>query len=212
MESFLSTREFLSFCARKKLPSILYKVDFEKAFNTVDWCFLVNLLIKLGFPPRWLSMMLDTLHSSLSAVRVNGSLLGFFNHKRGLHQEDPLSPMLFMFMADLLNRFLTIVQQLMPQHAFLPPETIQYVDDTVIIVEAHPTTLRMVKRILTVFSTLSGLKINRAKSTFVPITAPNEFVQTIGDIDNLHHHSSQSNTWGCHLPLKNQGALIINPC
>lgn len=52
MESFLVAREFLTFCSTRKLPAILYKVDFEKAFDTVDWCFLTNLLIERGFPPK----------------------------------------------------------------------------------------------------------------------------------------------------------------
>lgn len=52
MESFLVAREFLTFYKTQKLPTILYKVDFEKAFDTVDWCFLTNLLIERGFPPN----------------------------------------------------------------------------------------------------------------------------------------------------------------
>lgn len=49
MESFLAAREFLNLCSKRKLSAILYKVDFEKAFDTVDWTFQVNLLIERGF-------------------------------------------------------------------------------------------------------------------------------------------------------------------
>ena len=52
MESFLVTRELLALCSKQKLSAILYKVDFEKAFDTVDWCFMTNLLIERGFPPK----------------------------------------------------------------------------------------------------------------------------------------------------------------
>lgn len=55
----------------------------------------------------------------------------------------------------------------MPQHVFLLPEVIQYVDDTLIITEANPTTLKRINRILEVYSDLTGLKINRAKSTLI---------------------------------------------
>lgn len=48
IESFLVARELLCASYQNKTPSILYKVDFEKAFDMVDWCFLANLLIERG--------------------------------------------------------------------------------------------------------------------------------------------------------------------
>ncbi|XP_078174446.1 uncharacterized protein LOC144568092 [Carex rostrata] len=73
MESFLVAREYLSHCQRRNIPSILYKVDFAKAFDTVDWCFLTNLLVERGFPPRWLSAITNVLiTSSLSVKNLAG--------------------------------------------------------------------------------------------------------------------------------------------
>ncbi|XP_078165205.1 uncharacterized protein LOC144559911 [Carex rostrata] len=103
MESFLVARELLNFISKNKIPSILYKVDFAKAFDTVDWCFLVSLLIERGFPPRWLSAVLNVLQTSSSTIRVNGSITDYFDHKRGLRQGDPLLPMLFILVTDSLN-------------------------------------------------------------------------------------------------------------
>lgn len=64
--------------------AILYKVDFEKAFDMVDWSFMTNLLIESGFPLKWLAAVLGIMHSSASVVRVNGSITCYFSHRRGL--------------------------------------------------------------------------------------------------------------------------------
>lgn len=148
MDSFIAAREFLIHCKSRKLPAVLYKVDFEKAFDTVDWCFLINLLIERGFPPRWIAALLTILQSSTSAVRLNGNITRAFQHRRGLRQGDLLSLMLFILVADSLNRFLSNTEQAMPPHAQLAPQTIQFTDDTVIIAEAHPLTLRIITRVL----------------------------------------------------------------
>lgn len=83
MESFMVAREFLSSCSKRKIPSIFFKVDFEKAFDSVSWCFLTNLLIERDFPPRWVSVVLLILKSSSSAIQVNENLTNFFQHRRG---------------------------------------------------------------------------------------------------------------------------------
>ena len=89
MESFLSARELLNYCDKKKLPAILYKVDFQKAFDTVDWCFLINLLIERVFPPRWTLAILSILQSSTSSIRVNRAQSRLFIHKRASDREIP---------------------------------------------------------------------------------------------------------------------------
>lgn len=68
MESFIAVREIMSFYHNKKFPAIMYKVDFEKAFDIVDWCFMISLLIERGFLPRWLSAIMELLRTSKSAV------------------------------------------------------------------------------------------------------------------------------------------------
>lgn len=55
---------------------------------------------------------------------------------------------------------------------YLPPQLIQYADNTIIIAESHPTTLKVLSLVLSIYESLTGLCINRAKSAFVPIALP----------------------------------------
>jgi Reverse transcriptase (RNA-dependent DNA polymerase) len=51
MQTFISTREILVHLAKHKIPSIFIKVDFQKAFDSISWDFLIEVLRARGFPP-----------------------------------------------------------------------------------------------------------------------------------------------------------------
>lgn len=107
--------------------------------------------------------------------------------------------MLFILVADALPRLLRLANQTLPLPIFSQPKPIQFADDTVIVCESHPKTLKVVALTLTVFEELTGLRINRSKSTFVPIATPTRYVQVIERI--LGTQSSQLPIRYLGLPL-----------
>ncbi|KAJ3691188.1 hypothetical protein LUZ61_020352 [Rhynchospora tenuis] len=155
MESFLVARECLSFFHKKKNPC------------------------KRGFPPLWIASLLRLLRSSSSSIKINGEFTEYFFHKRGLRQGDPLSPLLFIIVADVLQSFITNAAPLNLGPIIIPPRALQYADDTVIIMEAIPRNLLIIKEILTNFASLTGLHINDSKCSFVSIAIPPAAVQTV---------------------------------
>ena len=88
------------------VPGLLCKLDVEKAFDHVNWGFLLQLLVRSGFSAKWRQWIFfypSTIHFS---ILINGSPCGFFESSRGLRQGDQLSPLLFVLVMEALGRML----------------------------------------------------------------------------------------------------------
>ncbi|GKA12844.1 RNA-directed DNA polymerase, eukaryota [Tanacetum coccineum] len=95
--------ELLSWCKRKKKQAMIFKVDFEKAYDSVRWDYLMDVLHAFGFGPNWCKWISGTLSSSMASVLVNGSPSSEFPLFRGLKQGDPLAPFLFILIMESLH-------------------------------------------------------------------------------------------------------------
>jgi hypothetical protein len=87
-------------------PFCAYKLDLSKAYDRVDWVFLEEVMHKMGFSCRWIQWIMSCVTTVRYSVKFNGALLEAFSPTRGLHQGDPLSPFLFLFVADGLSALL----------------------------------------------------------------------------------------------------------
>ncbi|GKC62400.1 RNA-directed DNA polymerase, eukaryota, partial [Tanacetum coccineum] len=78
--------EVLQWCRRKKKHALIFKVDFEKAFDSVRWDFVDDVLNKFGFGERWRTWIQSCLRSSRGSILVNGSPTEALQFFRGLKQ------------------------------------------------------------------------------------------------------------------------------
>lgn len=84
----------------------MLKLYFEKAYDMVDWNFLLEVLYKKGFEARWISWIKGCISSTSFSILINGKLHGRFKASGGLHQGDPLATFLSVLVADVLSRML----------------------------------------------------------------------------------------------------------
>ncbi|GJU95114.1 RNA-directed DNA polymerase, eukaryota, reverse transcriptase zinc-binding domain protein, partial [Tanacetum coccineum] len=79
---------------RRKL--MMFKVDFEKAYDSLSWEFLFEVMNKMGFTINWFTWVKATLASSRASMLLNRAPTEEFDIQRGLRKGDPLSPFLFV--------------------------------------------------------------------------------------------------------------------
>ena len=151
--------------ARKcKKELILFKVDFEKAYDSIDWNYLNEVMLKMGFPTLWRKWIKECVGTATTSVLVNGSPTYEFSLGNGLRQGNPLSPFLLLLAAE---GFHVLMESLSVNNLFtgykvgrrdsMGVSHLQFSDDTLILGEKSWVNMRA---ILLLFEDLSGLKVN----------------------------------------------------
>lgn len=136
-ENFRAVQLSAKLLCRNKKPSALLKIEIAKAFDTVNWSFLFQLLEHLGFSHRWINWMSLILSSASTKIILNGTLGRRICHARGLRQGNPLSPLLFVIAMESINALIRTAENsglLGPLDCKVKERAFFYADDTVIFV------------------------------------------------------------------------------
>ncbi|GJZ50150.1 RNA-directed DNA polymerase, eukaryota [Tanacetum coccineum] len=163
---------------------MIFKVDFAKAYDSVRWDYLMEVLQAFGFGPNWCKWVRGTLSSAMASVLINGSPSEEFAFYRGLKQGDPLAPFLFILIMESLHLSFscTVSDGLFTGLRLTDSMTIShlfYADDAVFIGEWSDSNMENIVKILNCFFLASGLKINMQKSHIMGVGVADVLIQQV---------------------------------
>jgi hypothetical protein len=185
-DNFILVQQTARALHHQNSPQVLLKLDISNAFNSVSWPFLFEVPSHLGFSPFLCGILSKLLWSSSIRIIVNGEPRDLICHIRGLCQGDPLSPMLFILVMDVLNSLISKASERGLLQPILKRDSGQlvsiYADNMVMFLQPHREELSMVKDILRIFGEASGLVTNIRKSPATPIQCQDQELQTVQDI------------------------------
>ncbi|GJW47654.1 hypothetical protein Tco_0079300 [Tanacetum coccineum] len=170
-DNILLTQEIMhNYHLDRGVPRCAFKVDIQKAYDTVDWEFLRAALIGFGFHDRMISWIMECVSTTSFSISINGSLHGFFKGKRGLRQGDPLSPYLFTIVMEVFS--LMLHRRVRESSSFtyhrycseLELINLCFADDLFLFAHGDVNSATIIKEALDEFKDASGLNPSMPKS------------------------------------------------
>ena len=155
----------INFAEVENIPGLLLFLDFEKAFDTVEWALSKKTFQQLNFGPSMIKWNNICYNNIESCVLNNGWSTDFFKLERGIRKGCPLSPYLFVLgveiLAEKIRKNETIKGITASDNEI---KVSQYADDTTLILDGSKESLICALQVLENLSLVSGLKLNNRKT------------------------------------------------
>ncbi|KAJ9681586.1 hypothetical protein PVL29_020449 [Vitis rotundifolia] len=176
LDAVLIANEAVDSRLKDEVGGMLCKLDIEKAYDHVNWNFLLAVLRKMGFGEKWIKWIEWCMSTVKFSVLINGSPSGFFHSSRGLRQGDPLSSYLFVIAMEvfscMLSRaisggFLSGWRVGGRSGMGLHISHLLFADDMLVFCEESSDQMTYLSWLLMWFEACSGLRINLEKSELI---------------------------------------------
>ena len=172
LDSVLIANERLDSRLKSHVPGVVCKLDIEKAYDHVNWDALFYLLDRMAFGVKWGGWIKACVTLVRFSILVNDSPEGFFGSSQGLRQGDPLSPLLFLLIMEVLSRVLRKTKECGLIHGFhvgpinsvgVRISHLLFSNDTILFCDASRDQLLSIRLALSCFQTFTGWKVNKGK-------------------------------------------------
>jgi hypothetical protein len=149
------------------------KLDMHKAYDRVEWVFLENMMRRLGFDERWVSLMMACVRSVRYQIKFNSGETDVFTPTRGLRQGDPFSPYLFLLCVEGLSSLLLYEEEVSGIDGVrvcrnAPSVThLLFADDSLILMKADMNNATSLQRVLDTYYANSGQLVSLQKIKYI---------------------------------------------
>ncbi|KAL0423656.1 UNVERIFIED_CONTAM: putative mitochondrial protein [Sesamum radiatum] len=166
---FLAQEMVLQYSRKRISPRCTINVDLRKAFDLVSWTFLSRVLHGYGFPPLFISWIMECVSTTSFSVALNDSLHGLFPGQKGLRQGDPMSPALFLLCMEYFSRLIKRNTSNSDSNFHLKCEKLKithllFADDLTLFSRGDLPSIHILMECLQEFRDVSGLAVNTTKS------------------------------------------------
>ena len=182
VDGVVTVNEIIDVTRKTEKECLIFKVDFEKAYDSVSWSFLDYMMRRLGFSERWCRWIRACVFCGNLSVLVNGCPTKEVNIQRGLKQGDPLAPFLFLLVVEGLSGLVRSAKERSLYQGFkvgaseLAISHLQYADDTLFLEAATMANPWALKTILRCFELASGRKVNFSNSFVMGVNVGGDFL------------------------------------
>ncbi|KAL9241284.1 hypothetical protein vseg_015413 [Gypsophila vaccaria] len=180
LDNILVCQDLVKLYSRKACsPRAILKLDLQKAYDSIEWRFIEELLDALNFPKLFSAWILTCITSPTFTLSLNGELFGHFKGQRGLRQGDPMSPLIFTICMEYLSRILEVATT-RPGFSFHPMckrlslSHLCFADDLLLFARGDYQSVHRLLCAFESFSRASGLKMNKGKSAIYMNGVPDE--------------------------------------
>lgn len=163
-ENIRLINDIMEYTSLQNLPGILTSLDFRKAFDSIEWPFIMKTLDHFNFGSdikRWIKLFYT---NTETAVQNNGFITSWFKPSKGVRQGCPLSPYLFILSAEVLSKRIRQDSNVRGIKVFGKEIKLsQFADDTTLF-NADIESLEMALKIVGNFGKIAGLSLNVKKT------------------------------------------------
>ena len=201
----------IRFTKEKNIPGLLLFLDFEKAFDTIEWPFIINSLQYFGFGPSVVNWV-KCLYSNIESCFLNnGWTSNFFKIERGVRQGCPLSPYLFVLSVEVLAKAFKRNSNIRGIHVNQEEIKIsQYADDTTLILNGSQTSLSAALNTLDDFGEASGLKLNSKKTEAIWIGTYSGKTEILLPERNFRWQTNKVKSLGVWFTTDPENTVLLN--
>ena len=189
IDNIVMAEEIVAAWRRSGTVGFLWKVDFAKAYDSIDWRYLWNVLRRRDFSEEWVRWMKLCVTTSSCSILINDRMQGgWFQPQCGIRQGCPLAPLLFILASDALAFCTTRLCSRGHLSGFRTAghpggiPLLQYANDTTFFIQGLETAARTLSQMMDIFADFSGLQLNRAKSSFVGFGLTTEAIRRCAEI------------------------------